>query len=127
MKQENPVQPEFVQYEKKYPGRLENRSVAEGRVEADKRREFLPAIDMQIKALLQELGIRHFITYTTGSVGANMCNKYSDIDLELLVPEGSQTINTIEFTDRLNKELGIPYSVHVFPIYVEQSYFQWES
>jgi len=116
---------DIVKYEKKYPGRLENRSVKEGRLEANKRREFLPVIDMKIKLLLKELNIHKFITYTTGSVGANMCNQYSDIDLELLVPEDSQLIDTNEFTMRLNKELSIPYSVHIFPIYVEQSYFQY--
>jgi hypothetical protein len=116
--------PDIVQYEKKYESRFETRSKTEGKVEADKRREYLPVIEQKVSELLHELGIQKFIIHTTGSVDSNLCNKFSDIDLELLIPKTSETINTIAFTDRLNKELAIPYSVHMFPIYVGASYFE---
>jgi hypothetical protein len=116
--------PDLVQYEKKYEFRFETRSRTEGKLEADKRREYLPVIKQKISELLNELGVQKFIIHTTSSVDSNLCDRYSDIDLELLVPETSKIINTIEFTDRLNKELSIPYGIHVFPIYVDKSYFE---
>ena len=93
---------DIVPYEKKYESRFENRSKERGLLEANKRRKFLTVINNQIERLLQELRIDHFITHTTGSVARNMCTEFSDIDLELLIPESSQTINTIEFTANLN-------------------------
>jgi predicted nucleotidyltransferase len=101
-------------------GDISFRNLEQGRIEADKRREYVQEISKEVKRLLYDIyGTTDFGLRPCGSVVSNLCTPSSDIDFELFLPKNHQTVDIIAFNKELNERLKIPYRAEMHIWYLD--------